>query len=437
MKRILTGLLICALLLAGCGASAPETTAQTEAPTETVTEALETTAATEPEETVSETTEATEPVQEEPAQRITEGLTMMHGKVDRTGILSDDSPYTKIKVQGGSELRLLVDSEEPFSGLYLYWDTLPGTYTLTWEGGSLECGQEDFYHDYIRLPEAVSGVEIVLEAEKSAWLCDMALFTEGRAPEGIQDWLPPCENADILAFPTHSDDDVLFFGPLLSYYAMDRGLTVQTAFMVNHREMPQRAHERLNGLWEMGIRHYPILGDAPDAGTHSFDEAMGIYASSDILGWQVEQIRRFRPLVIVGHDLKGEYGNGGHKVNAHFLTQAVEAAADPASCPESFEAYGVWDAPKLYLHLYEEDQIVLDVNTPIPSDGAGRTPFEVAKDAFKHHISQNRTGMAVLQGSEYPRYDCTLFGLYRTQVGTDSLADIMDHIDPAHWRQED
>ena len=105
----------------------------------------------------------------------------------------------------------------------------------------------------------------------------------------------------------------LFFGALLSYYAIERQLKVQTAFMVEHRGDPQRDHERLNGLWEMGVRHYPILGTAPDTKETQLHAAKVFYASSNIEQWQVEQIRRFKPMVIVGHDLKGEYGNGGHK----------------------------------------------------------------------------------------------------------------------------
>ena len=115
----------------------------------------------------------------------------------------------------------------------------------------------------------------------------------------------------------------------------------------------------------MGVRHYPILGGAPDTDSMNFNECVNYYASSDILGWQVEQIRKFRPLVVVGHDLDGEYGNGGHKVNAYYLTEAVVYAADETYDSESAKVYGVWDTPKLYLHLYEENAWMLDVNTSL------------------------------------------------------------------------
>ena len=149
-----------------------------------------------------------------------------------------------------------------------------------------------------------------------------------------QDWLAPCETADILVFPTHADDDALFFGAVISYYAIEKELTVQTAFMTDHRYEPFRNHERLDGLWEMGVRHYPIVGTARDFYTMSLQEAANYHGYDPILEWQVRQIRRFKPLVILGHDIEGEYGHGHHKLNTHCLIQAVEMAADARQYPE-------------------------------------------------------------------------------------------------------
>jgi len=186
----------------------------------------------------------------------------------------------------------------------------------------------------------------------------------------------------------------------------------------------------------MGIRHYPVLGSAPDTATFDFREAMSLYQASDILGWQVEQIRRFRPLVVVGHDLNGEYGNAGHKVNAYYLVRAVESAADPEQYPELAQQYGVWETPKLYLHLYPENEMIFDVNVVLESDPQGRTPFEIAAEAMYCHQSQVKWGYRVQQGEDWA-FDCRPFGLYRTLVGYDTITDIMENIDPAHWRTDE
>lgn len=438
MKKsgILPLILAAALIFTACSGETlpPETTAPTvqTLPQETTLPTVQTL----PPETTGpapETEPTEETVPEKEAVRIREGVTLQVGEKDRSGTLSDDDVNSRVRIAIGAVLT--VESQQPFSSLYLIWDGIPGTYTVQWEGGSVECGAYGFLHEYVTLPETVTKAEITFAEEAERLLCDLRVYTDGYAPADVQLWELPCEEADILVFPTHSDDDALFFGALISYYAIERQLTVQTAFMVDHIWQPHRAHERLNGLWAMGIRHYPILGSAPDTATFDFQEAMSLYYSSDILGWQVEQIRRFKPLVIVGHDLNGEYGNAGHKVNAHYLTQAIEAAADPTNHPESAEAYGTWETPKLYLHLYREHEWYLDVNTPMVNDPQGRTPFQAAQDGFAAHVSQQPWG-TVQQNDHNRAYDCRPFGLYYTRVGYDTTADVMENIDISYWRSK-
>ena len=371
-----------------------------------------------------------EPTPMPPAERV-EGIRVFAGGERHNPSLSDGNYYSRKYLSGTGELR--VESDTPFGALYISWDAVPGAYQVEWDGGAVSCGQHDFLHEYVRLPETVTSVRFVFPEERTRILCDVEAYTLGSPPEGVQEWLPPCDQADILVFPTHSDDEALFFGPLIAYYTIQRELTVQTAFMVEHTGYPERSHERLNGLWELGVRHYPILGTAPDTASTNFHECMQYYAKSAIDAWQTELIRRFRPLVVVGHDLDGEYGNGGHKINAYYLTQAIEAAADPAQYPDSAETYGVWDTPKYYIHLYEENSIVMDVDAPMTNDENGRSPFEAASEAYEQYPSQHRWFRGLYK-EEQPKYDCRPFGLYRSLVGADTTTDLMENIDTELWR---
>ena len=444
MKKVICILLALGVLLsvAGCGntpiaeETAPPTVEATEEYQKTIPETTEpeaqTMPATEPQ--PEETIPPTEPEVEIPAQEITEGIHFLVNDFPSLQHLTDRDIYTNKTFRATD--KVVISSDVPFASLYFIWDSQPGPYTVMWDGGSVQGGQYGFLHEYISLNTSVTTVTLEFAEETYKTLCELYLYTQGAAPADVQVWLPPCEKADILVFPTHSDDDTLFFGALMAYYAMEKQLAVQTAFMVHHAAQPYRAHERLNGLWEMGIRNYPILYNAPDAGIHDFQKAMGWYSASKIPDWQVEQIRRFQPLVVVGHDLNGEYGNGGHKVNAYYLVRAIEYAADPELYPESAEVYGVWDTPKLYIHLYPENEWYFDVNTPMENDPQGRTPFEVAEDAFAHHKSQHQWGFHVQQDDAYRIYDCRPFGLYRSLVGEDTTADVMENIDPAQWRTE-
>lgn len=427
MRRIGISLLgmLCVLCLWGCARQEQPVAAESTAAAEASVPETEPPATEPPETEPAETAASTEPEPEKIAARIESGFRVFVNDRDCTYGLSDDSHLTKRQLWEDETLRFT--STESCYGLYVEWDQVPGEYRIEWDGGGMDCGAEGFLHDYIHLPEGILEARFVFPEGLTPTVCDLQGFTEGRAPEGVQDWEEPCEQADILVFPTHSDDDTLFFGALISYYAIERELTVQTAFFVEHRFYPERGHERLDGLWEMGVRNYPVLNDAPDTDAVRIDDTAYFYREHDILGWQVEQLRRFRPLVVVGHDLNGEYGNGGHKLNARSLTQAVELSADASQYPASAERYGVWDAQKLYLHLYSENRLVLEVNTPMENDPLGRTPFEAAQDAYDHHESQKHLSYQVRQGDEWTMYDCRAFGLYRTTVGYDTGADIMEN----------
>ena len=424
-------LAVCMLFgLAGCGPrqEAPPTT-QNVTVTEALPEPAETTAGAETEPAAeTEPVVVTEPVTVQEPEPIAEymdtGVWMTLDGADIAWQLAEENYERPVSV--GEAQVLTVESETPFFALYIKWNRLPGKFTLKWDGGSLECGTEDFLHDYIRLPEGVTALTFVFEEERTRYISLMRAYSEGMAPEGVQDWQSPCETADILAFPTHADDDVLFFGAVLSYYATEKELSVQTAFMTDHYYEPVRNHERLDGLWALGIRHYPILGTARDYYTMDLREAANYHAFDGILEWQVQLIRRFKPLVILGHDPDGEYGHGQHKLNTYYLMQAVEQAADARQYPWVALQYGLWNTPKVYLHLYEENGIVFDVNTVLEKDPAGRTPFEIAKDAYLWHVSQQQYYFAVSQDPNSVM-DCTRFGLYRTLVGYDTGNDLMEH----------
>lgn len=412
-RKLFFGLLVCLLLL-GCAEAQPVRTTEPV----TVPTVPETTqpVQTEPPET---TLPAPEPI---PAQQLDAGVSFFRGREDVSWNLTDGKDVSRVDLSANQTLR--IESRESFSGVYIRWEKIPESCVLQWDSGQKNWDSR-FLHGFVSLEAPTAVLELI--PGESCGICEIALFTEGELPSWVQVWQPPCEQADILVFPTHSDDDALFFGALIAHYAIGEGKTVQTAFLTDHWYEPIRNHERLDGLWEMGVRHYPILGSAKDYNAPSLNHAINYHKEDDILGWQVQQLRRFRPLAVVGHDVYGEYGHQQHILNTMYLIQAVELAADETQYPESAQQYGVWDTPKLYLHLYDENAAAMDVNTPLAGDPAGRTAFEIAVDAYGHHKSQHQYYFQVQQGREYPQTDCTWFGLYRSKVGPDTGWDIMEH----------
>lgn len=335
--------------------------------------------------------------------------------------LTDANYETYEYIYEGSTLKLTCDT--PMAGIWMIWEVRPLEWYTIVGDETITCGQNEFLHEYVAFPEPTT--EVILDFSYDwAYLCDIYVFSEGKLPGWVQTWEPILEHADIALFPTHSDDEILFFGGIIPYYAGELGLKVQVIYMTYHEKL--RWHELLYGLWTAGATNYPLIGPFADEYAENIWEAMNIYGTEAFTEFQVECLRRFKPSVIICHDEAGEYGHGVHCLNTYTMEDAVEFAADPDRYWESYEEYGTWDTPKMYIHMYEEHQLVMDWHQPLTRFN-GQNALEVAIDAYECHHSQHIYSFAVL---EEGYGDCRLFGLYRTLVGYDEgeIPDIMENI---------
>lgn len=326
--------------------------------------------------------------------------------------------------------------ESGMGSLYLTFGQAPSVYTLRNDdtGICYTAGEYGYLHDFIDLVEAFGtapkSITIFFESG-GIRLNELDVFSPGQVPDSIQKWeTAPDGKVDLLLFATHGDDDQTFFAGLLPYYAVGKGYEVQVVYLTDHRNTsPVPVHEMLNGLWACGIRNYPVFGYFWELQTvYGINDAFSQYRSlgwsrDEMTGFIVEQLRRFRPLVAVGHDLNGEYEEPQHMVCAQLLTDAVNLSADESKFPESAEAYGVWDVPKTYLHLYYKNQITLDLDQPMENFG-GMTPFEVSKKlGFPAHESLQRHWSWFFSSfdtaAQIVYYSPCKYGLYRTTVGDD------------------
>lgn len=326
--------------------------------------------------------------------------------------------------------------------LYLLFNLEYGEYSITDNDTqqTVTAGTYGFLHEYIdlcQLFDAVPTSVTIQFANGPVQLSELYVFSPGSAPDFVQQWQPPLEGkADIVLFSTHGDDEQLYFAGLLPYYAGELGCGVQVVYLTDHRNFTlSRAHEMLNGLWSVGVTAYPVLGSFADFLSYSMKSTYEQYQSTyntsqeDLQGFVVEQIRRFRPQVAIGHDINGEYGHGMHKVYADLLIKSLDLTGDPASFPESAERYGLWELPKLYLHLYAENPIVLNYDIPLDHFD-GLTAFQVSQRlGFPCHKSQQRYVMFtdwlygydgnITKASQIKEYSPCQFGLYHSAVGPD------------------
>ncbi len=373
---------------------------------------------------------------EHPAEDISgpERITAQEG-FGHTGKLFDRNTTRAMSIPEGSWLTL--SHSGGIGSLYLIFDMEYGPYTVADPdtGESRTFGTKGFLHEYLDLTEAFgtapNSVTITFPSGE-ARLNELYLFSPGKVPDFVQKWEPPKEGeTDILLFPTHGDDEQLFFAGMLPYYAAERGYEVLVAYLTNHRNCGTlRCHEMLDGLWAVGVTTYPVFGGFGDHYSRSKARAYEIHQNTGesreaLLGFVVEQLRRFKPQVAVGHDLNGEYGHGQHRMYGELLCQAVEIANDPTQYPETAERYGAWEVPKTYLHLWPENRINLDWDQPLARFG-GMTAFQVSQQlGFPCHKSQYGGFAWYIAGydraADIPKYNPCQFGLYRTTVGPDTV----------------
>ena len=286
--------------------------------------------------------------------------------------------------------------------------------------------ENDFLHESVRLESPTEKLRIIAPSKKTKMnICELEVYGPGELPATAQHWEPTYEKADILFLAAHADDELIFFGGGIPTYDTERGYRVVVAYLVNCGY--KRQHELLNGLWSMGVRHYPIISPFPDHHTTNAKEAYRLMGGkTKVNHWVVALIRKIRPEVVVTHARGGEYGHGQHQAASRSMMVAWEKAADPTYDTASAETFGVWQIKKLYLHLWKENPIQLDWSQPLASLG-GITGLEAADRAFGFHVSQHKSGMDVLHTGT--RYDNTAFGLYATTVGPDLIGgDFMENI---------
>ena len=348
--------------------------------------------------------------------------------INTKAIDNKESTYITVSKQSKIEIK----AKENIYGIYIIYELSSKEGVLTANGKTIEIGENGFLHEYINIKDKIGETEeIAITYKDNVKIADIYVLGSGEIPDYVEVWEEPCEVADLLLFSTHSDDEQLFFLGLLPTYVA-KGAFVQVVYFTNHNDNPSRLHEQLHGLYTVGIRNYPLIGEVPDAYSTSLEGAIANLKKAnlteeDATKFQVEMIRRFKPQVVVGHDEKGEYSHGQHILNTYLLEKAILYANDENYDKNSYEKYGAWQISKLYLHLYEENEIVMDYDTPLEYFG-GKTAYEVSKEGYSKHLSQqwtwftrwiNGTNNSYKKATDITTYSPVKFGLYYTTVGED------------------
>ncbi len=315
---------------------------------------------------------------------------------------------------------------KPIAGLYVCFGNMPESWEIQTSDDGKDWftavpGDTRFLHAYVALPQPAQHVRLAVTSEKKTALRinDLFVLSEGDLPDWVQVWQPTEEKADILFLSTHPDDELIFFGGAIPTYAVEQQRKVVVAYFT--RSNTTRSSELLNGLWHMGVRTYPVIGNFKDSYAKNLKAA---YKSAGGKGkvneWIVGLYRQYKPEVVVTQDTNGEYGHKQHMMIADAAQNCIALAANEDEFTASTIAYGTWQVKKLYLHLYPENQITFDWTVPLKSMN-GATGIELAEEAYTLHKTQASSGMSVTETG--PKYDNRVFGLAFTTVGEDVRKD--------------
>jgi len=273
---------------------------------------------------------------------------------------------------------------------------------------------------------------------------------------------PPVK-AWLMAIHAHPDDEGIFFGGVLPYYAQTLELPVvlvnmTTGWLNADGTQTTDSYTRQAELTEAAVRYGLNVGPVfalfqqtnwnltidnswdrwADYVTDGDDVAEGQRRASRRLA---ELIRKYRPEVIATHDFDGEYGHPDHKALA-FATAAAwdlaagrEAVIDDGVTPATVVtpdglAGAPWEARKLYVHSYGQGRLFHDhwEAVSIDSDDDGtpdQTPREVANYALSAHVSQGGPHVATVYdplangGNSWDDHPSEWWGLYASAVGPD------------------
>ncbi len=336
----------------------------------------------------------------------------------------EKSPYIALKAPAG----------KPLYGLYVCFggDLTPWEVQAKKGGNWATVFSSDgaYAHEYLPL-EGEKEIRIRPVSKKAVAFTVSEIFAlgEGEVPADIQRWEPAPEKADLLVLSGHPDDEILFLGGAIPTYAGERQLRVVVAYLTCGTKgdgTQNRRSELLNGLWHMGVRTYPVFGGFWDKFSKKLSTAYGVWGKTKVQEFVTGLYRRFQPEVVLTHDVKGEYGHGAHQVCADAAAACISLAADAGKFPKL--GYDPWQVKKLYLHLGQDGALEMDWDQPLASFG-GKTGFEVAKEAYQMHASQQEDGYKKdpKTGKRIPfeveprssEYSCYRFGLAFSSVGPD------------------
>ncbi len=325
-------------------------------------------------------------------------------------------------------IEITVPSEHTIGGIYFVWNVAPKSWELSAldESGDAKAsqsgGKQRYLTQFVPIQDSLERFDrfrLSFSADPgcNVEIADLSVFTKGKPPYYAPMWQPFSGKVDLMTIAAHPDDEDLYLGLPAAIYG-NEGKKCVTVFMSSGGSATSvRRYEGQESAWSLGNKQYPVMRYVKDVRTSTLEEAEQNWPLDDTVSYIVEQIRKYKPSVIVTHDASGEYGHGAHMLTSYATQLAFVKAGDPTQYPESAKKNGTWNAGKLYAHLYNVNPLdPLNLQKKLNSYG-NRTAYQVVADAYARHKSQ-------LPGRSLPTdgtYDMRRFGLCLSNLGEDRV----------------
>ncbi len=319
-------------------------------------------------------------------------------------------------------------------GILIKWHVLDNFYTLVSydkKGRQLnyyDGNKKKMLNKYYKLDENAKKVVIKLKkAKDNKGIARIRVYKKDEVGVAVQRWeMMPDGESDLMVISAHRDDELLYFGGTIPYYAGVKNKKVYVIYMSGDDRLRHR--EALEGQWSIGNKYYPMFMNFAGGYHDGIQGTLKAWGGEQyVLSRVIEKIRRYKPDVIVTHDVNGEYGHPSHKTVSYIVQKAVKLAGNKKNFPASAKQYGAWKVKKLYLHVYSKNKITMKYNASYAALG-GRTPYSIACIGYDKHYSQH--GRWSMNASYVTKYPSNRYGLAYTRVGQDKKKnDLFENID--------
>lgn len=281
-----------------------------------------------------------------------------------------------------------------------------------------------YHQEYVAFPPVAGEMRLRFDTQeqtRQAGISEIYCYSQGDMDTStVHIWQPAPEKADLMIIVAHPDDEMLWLGGCIPYYAGERQLQVVVMYLTCSH--PFRMQELLNGLWHCGVRQYPLLAGFQDVNTTSVENTYERWGRANVNACLITALRTYRPEVVVTHGFDGEYGHFHHITCAYSVQRTVSMAAEESK----YSTLPLWQVKKTYHHGGNQPTTVMDWDVPLAAF-AGKTAYQMACEGFEKHVSQNRTWYYVAPRGE--RWDSYVYTLTASTVGEDTAGgDLFENI---------